>query len=46
MSEIVRRPDFAGGGIAGNRESGNPGIGEWVEKYLDELFENLVKTKP
>lgn len=27
--------------IAGNRESRSPGIGEWVEKYLAEVFRIL-----
>ncbi len=27
--------------VAGNRESSNPGIGAWVEAYLDEVFSIL-----
>ena len=30
--------------IAGNRESFAPGIGAWVELYLDELFRQMKET--
>lgn len=34
--------DFTQINIAGNRESKSPGIGEWVEEYLFDLF-NLLR---
>lgn len=32
--------------IAGNRESSSPGIGEWVERYLTEVFCIMKETTP
>jgi hypothetical protein len=38
----LRQRDIRSVNIAGNRESKAPGIGEWVERYLAEVFRLMV----
>lgn len=40
---LIRRWEAKVLNIAGNRESKSPGVGDWVEGYLREVFDRLVK---
>jgi Circularly permutated YpsA SLOG family len=43
-SEVVARLStngFRSLNVAGNRESSNPGIGEWVERFLMAVFRRI-----
>lgn len=41
MRHIERWPTIGSINVAGNRESRSPGIGEWVENYLCDMFRQM-----